>query len=267
MVIGIFDSGLGGLSVWRELRKIISGQFIYFGDTAHVPYGEKSPAELRSYFQQILRFLTEKQCTSVVVACNTSSVVVLPHVKEQIKIPLYGVVEAALGASLEVCKGRMGIIATKATVESGVYQTEFKRLKPDWDITAQSAPRLVRLVEKGSTNTAEAEEALAEYLEPLKAKNIDTLLLGCTHYPFLIEQIKAIMGPDVEIVDPAFRLASQVKKSVLMGKNDDYQPQSKTEFWVSAHPEQFKQNAEKLLNEQIPPVGLHQILGERTECE
>lgn len=267
MVIGIFDSGLGGLSVWRELRKLHSGNFIYFGDTAHVPYGEKTSAELQCYFRQIVRFLEEKNCASVVVACNTSSVLALPQIKSEVQTQLFGIVDAALNATLAVGKGCVGVLATKATVESGVYQREFRKHKPHWNVFVRSAPKLVKLVEQGRIRDEATKEALVEYLTPLLAEKIDTLLLGCTHYPFLQPLIEEIVGPEVQIVDPAFKLAVQVQKSLneLTLKHVKYN--NETEFWVSAQPEQFRMNAEMLLNEKIPSVNLHQILGERAECE
>lgn len=267
MVIGIFDSGLGGLSVWRELRKLFNGRFIYFGDTAHVPYGDKTSTELQCYFRQIVRFLEEKNCLSIVVACNTSSVLALSQIKPEVQAQLFGIVDAALSATITVGKGRIGVLATKATVESGVYQREFQKHKPDWNVFVKSAPQLVKLVEQGRIRDQETKEVLVEYLNPLLEEKIDTLLLGCTHYPFLQSLIEEIVGPDVQIVDPAFNLATQVHESLgeLTVKSEILY--NETEFWVSAQPEQFKMNAEILLNEKIPSVSLHQILGERAECE
>ncbi len=258
MIIGIYDSGLGGLSVWRKLRGVVNAKLIYFGDTAHMPYGEKSPAQLQSYFWQIYRFFEKKQVQAVVMACNTSSAVVLPAVQDQAPLPVIGIIEAGLRATLPAARGRVGLLATTATVKSGVYQQRLKKLRPDWSITAVSAAKLVPLVEEGLIEGQEVEEALALYLAPLLAAGIDTLLLGCTHYPFLSKAIARLAG-NVKIVDPALALALEVKERFC--SFNSLQAAGSSEFWVSAEPAKFQSTAEKLLGGEIPPVKLHRMPG------
>lgn len=263
MVIGIYDSGLGGLSVWRELRQHLSPALLYFGDTAHIPYGEKTSTQLQSYFWDILAFLKSKECVGVVVACNTASALVLPEVKEKAGIPLIGIIEGAVQATLAVGQGKVGVLATRATTESGVYQRAFRIARPSWQVFVHSAPRLAPMVEQGQISGPLARQIVEEYLTPLLEKNIDTLLLGCTHYPFLHPIIEEIVGSGVRIVDPAFTLAKQVSEWLPnLGKVENCQRRG-TEFWVSDKPEKFQKTAHLLLHEDIPSVGLYQASGER----
>lgn len=261
MIIGVYDSGLGGLSVWRELRQL-DVEIVYFGDTAHVPYGEKTPAQLQGFFWEILRFLQGKGCEAVVMACNTASAIVLPAVKSGAPIPLFGIIEAGVQGCLKVGKGRLGLLATRATVESGVYQRAFGKERPQWLVFGQSAPQLASLVEQGKATEQATKALVAEYLAPLLAQDVDTLLLGCTHYPFLRPLIEEIVGPEVQIVDPAPILVQHISDWLVradLGRNNSG---SSTEFWVSAHPDRFRAVAHSLLQEEIPSVGLHQLSGE-----
>lgn len=263
LVIGIYDSGLGGLSVWRELRRRTHAQLIYFGDTAHVPYGEKTPDQLEGYFWNIVGFFQEKGCQGVVVACNTSSALVLPRVHGKIQLPVFGIIESAVQAALAVSKGRVGVLATRGTVASGVYQQAFRQASPQGQVFVKSAPRLVPLVEQGQITSQTTRQALQEYLEPLLAKKIDTLLLGCTHYPFLQELLEDLVGSDVTIVDPAPTVARQLQASLPNHGKGQEESSRQTEFWVSSEPHRFREMAELLLKEKLPPVGFHHMSGER----
>ena len=264
-MIGIYDSGLGGLSVWRELRQYTSAQLLYFGDTSHVPYGEKTPAQLESYFWDIVGFFLSQGCQGVVVACNTSSALVLPRVMGKLQVPVFGILESAVRATLEVSDGRIGILATRGTVDSGAYQGAFSRVAPDVQVFMQSAPLLVPLVEQGQVKSQVTRQVLQEYLDPLIARDIDTLLLGCTHYPFLYELIEELLGAHVHIVNPAPQLALQVAEmfpNLATSPTDD--PNKTTQFWVSGDPHTFKTTAELLLQERLPAVGFHHMAGEKT---
>lgn len=263
MVIGIYDSGLGGLSVWRYLKQHTNVQLLYFGDTAHVPYGEKTPLQLQGYFWDILDFFRTKGCQGVVVACNTSSALVLPQVRGLVKIPVIGIIEGAVEAVSQVSAGRVGVLATRATAASGVYQAALQKALPHGEVFVQSAPNLVPLVEQGLIEADSTKKALAEYLTPLLNQKIDTLLLGCTHYPFLLGLIAELAGPSVKIVDPAPTVALKVRQALpeLMALTE--LPNAATEFWVSSDPKRFQNMAELLLQERISPVGLHHMPGER----
>lgn len=255
MVIGIYDSGVGGLSIWRELRRRLKTRLIYFGDTAHVPYGEKTAAQLESYFWNIIEFFQSRGCAGAVVACNTTSTLVLPRVQDKVDLPVLGIVEGALEATLAAGGGRVGILATRATVESGVYQRALQAARPDWQVYAQSAPRLVPLVEQGQVGDAETERAVREYLLPLLERKIETLLLGCTHYPFLQPLLEKVVGSGVRIVDPAPFIALKAEKTWPgLARSGTYLG---SEFWVSAQPEVFRRTARDLLREEIPQVRLY----------
>lgn len=263
MVIGVYDSGLGGLSVWRELRRTITAPFVYFGDTAHVPYGEKSPEQLLTYFWNIYDFFQKKNCTSIVVACNTASALVLPRIQDKVALPVYGVIEGAVEATIAVSKGCVGILATQATIASGVYQRAFSQIRPEWQVFGQSAPRLAPLIEQGQIKGEVVKGALQEYLTPLLNQNVDTILLGCTHYPFLRPYIEEIVGPTIQLVDPARTLALKIQESLPVNL-DGVGMEQQTEFYVNAYPERFQQVAELLLQEEISAVKLYCFSGERT---
>ncbi len=263
-MIGIYDSGLGGLSVWRELRQYTSAQLLYFGDTSHVPYGEKSPAQLEGYFWDIVGFFLSQGCQGVVVACNTSSALVLPRVEGKVRVPVFGIIESAVRATLEVSNGRIGVLATRGTAESGAYQRAFSQASPSAQVFVESAPRLVPLVEQGQVKEQITRQALREYVEHLMAQGIDTLLLGCTHYPFLQETIGELVGEDVHIVNPAPQLAVQVAEVFPnLVKGNEKEPSKETQIWVSGDPHTFKTTAELLLQERLPAVGFHHMAGEK----
>lgn len=254
MVIGIYDSGLGGLSVWRELHSL-NCPLVYFGDTAHVPYGEKTPAQLMDYFQASLAFFASRGCKSIVVACNTTSAVVLPRVKKELKLPVVGMIENAVRAVSKVSEGRIGVLATRATANSGVYQKALAEAMPQSKVFVQSAAELVPLVEQGEVKGELAKQAARKYIEPLLAEKIDTLLLGCTHYSFLLEPITKVAGRYIKIVDPAPEVALQVQATLT--DNCTSTEVTGTEFWVSAHPEKFGDMAELVLGKKLPAVNLH----------
>ena len=264
MVIGIYDSGVGGLSVWRELRQYTKAKLLYFGDTCHVPYGEKTPEQLESYFWGIVGFFMELGCQGVVVACNTSSALALPRVKDRVALPVFGIIESAVRATLAVSKGRVGILATRATAASGVYERSFRQVCPEGQVFVQSAPRLVPLIEQGQIESQVTRDALREYLAPLLEQGVDTLLLGCTHYPFLQELLVDLVGSSVSIVDPAPALALQVTEALADLDENAGEGGALTEFWVSGDPIAFKDTAERLLQERLPTVQLHPLSGERT---
>ena len=252
MSIGIYDSGLGGLSVWRELRSKIRAPLVYFGDTAHLPYGDKSPEQLREYFRASLAFLESTGCQFIVVACNTTSSVVLPKIKHLLRLPVVGMIEGAVEAVCSAGGRRIGVLATQATAASGVYQNALGDALPGSEVLVQGAPELVPLVEAGEISGPRARTALEKYMEPLLAQGIDSLLLGCTHYSFLAEPITQLLGGEVRLIDPAPAVAGQVQAAWPGAEVSG----AETEFWVSAQPKKFKATAELILGEVLPPVYL-----------
>ena len=218
--IGVFDSGVGGLTVMREImRQMPDERIIYFGDTARVPYGNKSKETVIRYSQQIIRFLQTKDVKAIVIACNTASACALEAVEKSLDIPIIGVISAGSRAAVEATRnGKIGIIGTEATIRSGVYSEEMKRLREDIEVTGKPCPLFVPLVEEGLLHDSVTDEIASRYLACLKGKYIDTLVMGCTHYPLLRSTFKRLMGDDVTLVNPAYETAVELKE--LLEKNE-----------------------------------------------
>ena len=210
--LGVFDSGIGGLTVARALfERLPRESVIYFGDTARVPYGPKSPDTVRRYSGEILAFLLKRGVKAVVVACNTSTAHALEFLKERSPVPVVGVIEPGARAAVAATKtGVIGVIGTAGTVASGAYERAIKALRPDARVHAQPCPLFVPLVEEGWFEHPAAELIAREYLEPLRRANVDVLVLGCTHYPLLKSQLARVMGPAVKLVDSAEETAKVV---------------------------------------------------------
>ena len=218
--IGIFDSGVGGLTVLRELTRALPQEdTIYFGDTARVPYGTKSPDTVIRYSQEIAAFLTKQDIKLLVVACNTASAVALPTLRRTLPIPVVGVIEPGAKRAVEVTRsGIVGIIGTSGTVRSSAYSRAIKRLNPSISVLARPCPLFVPLAEEGWTDNQVAQMTAHLYLDELRQANIDTLVLGCTHYPLLKKIIADVMGPSVTLVDSAEETARTVA-AILKDKN------------------------------------------------
>lgn len=255
--IGLFDSGLGGLTVAEEVFRQMPGEeVIYFGDTAHVPYGGRSEEELIGFAYAIIGFLIAQGAKYIIFACNTSSSISLGIMRRRYQVPMMGLVEPGAVAAARVTKNkRIGVIATEATVRSGAYQQAIRAVCPGVRVYAQAAPLLVPLVEAGKVATPEAEAALRSYLAPLQAAGIDTLLLGCTHYPFFIPLIKKILGPGVALVDPAAATVSAAKQDMeRRGMLHNSLPDPSHRFFVSGDAAQFTVLARNFTNRKLPPV-------------
>lgn len=207
--IGVFDSGVGGLSIAGRLMTDAPQLFIhYYGDTAHVPYGNRPASEVTHLVETIVEYLVESGVSAVVMACNTSNALALDRVRSWCPVPVVGIIDpAAEAAVLRTRNGRIGLIANPLTAASGAYDRACRNALGHLNFGVQvfpmGCPKLVPLIESGQVGTREAREALWEYLAPLQMEQIDTLILGCTHYPFLRPLIQELLGPDVEIIDPA----------------------------------------------------------------
>ncbi len=212
--IGVFDSGLGGLTAVRELSRLLPEEdIIYFGDTGRVPYGGRSRETIIRYARQDVAFLRTFELKAVVIACGTVSSTALDVLAQESDIPVWGVVEpAAVAAAQATRNGRIGLIGTQASIRSGAYERRISSLRPDAQVMATACPLFVPLVENGRFQAGDmvAETVAAEYLQPLKDAGIDTLMLGCTHYPLLKGIIGAFMGPEVALVDVGAECARQV---------------------------------------------------------
>lgn len=210
--IGIFDSGVGGLTVLRELiRALPQEDTIYFGDTARVPYGTKSPDTVIRYSQEIASFLMTRDIKLLVVACNTASAVALPTLRKMLPVPVVGVIEPGARRAVEVSKsGVVGVIGTAGTIRSSAYSRAIKRLNPAISVLAKPCPLFVPLAEEGWIDNEIARLTAHQYLDELRQAGVDSLVLGCTHYPLLKKIIGETMGPRVTLVDSAEETARTV---------------------------------------------------------
>ncbi|HWQ76274.1 MAG TPA: glutamate racemase [Syntrophomonas sp.] len=238
--IGVFDSGVGGLTVVRSLLEQLPGEsFIYFGDTAHLPYGSKSQAELFQYARSIVGFLLEREVKAIVVACGTHSSVTLPVMERECPVPILGVVKAGADAAAEASRnGKIGIIATQATVNNGSYGQHIIARGP-YQVFSSPCPGFVPLVEAGIFSGKELEEAMQEYIAPLLKQGIDTLLLGCTHYPFLSEAIAGFAGPEVTLIDPAVGTVAALASILAQKDIMSTAAQGDGQFFVSGNDQSF----------------------------
>ncbi len=214
--LGVFDSGIGGLTVARALfDRLPRESVIYFGDTARVPYGPKSPDTVRRYSGEILTYLLHRGVKAVVVACNTSTAHALEHLKACSPVPVVGVIEPGARAAAAASRsGRIGVIGTAGTIASGAYERAIKAIRPDATVYARACPLFVPLVEEGWFDHPATELIGREYLEPLSRAGVDVLVLGCTHYPLLKPLLSRVMGPGVTLIDSAEESANAVKREI-----------------------------------------------------
>ena len=212
--IGVFDSGIGGLTVVRALLEQLPGeQLIYFGDTARVPYGPKSPETVRRYSLQIAEWLQSQDVKAIVIACNTATAHALDALRESLTIPVVGVVEPGARAAMQRSQQKViGVIGTAGTIASGAYERAIHRLAADATVHATACPLFVPLVEEGWTDHQATRLIAAEYLEPMRDAGVDTLVLGCTHYPLLAPVIAEVMGSNVVLIDSAEETARETAR-------------------------------------------------------
>ncbi|MBN2407115.1 MAG: glutamate racemase [Elusimicrobia bacterium] len=253
--IGIFDSGMGGLTVLDAVRKRLPGEnIIYFGDTAHLPYGNKSPESIIKYSLSIADFFREKGVKLMVVACNTASVYSLGILKEKMDFPVIGVVESGVEAAVDSAKDAIGIIGTYGTIKSGVYQKQIKEKKRDVRIYPKACPLFVPLVEEGWIEHEVTELIAGIYLSDIR-DSIEALILACTHYPLIKGVISRVVGRDVRIIDSAMEVAKAVEKTMQeSGLSGDSSGTAASDFYVSDAPELFREKSSLFLGRGIETV-------------
>ena len=250
--IGVFDSGVGGLTVAREImRNLPSEKIVYFGDTARVPYGSKSKETVIRYSRQIIRFLQEQQVKAIVVACNTASAFALDTVRDEFDIPIIGVIESgAKVAAARTRNKRVGIIGTVGTVGSGIHAQYLKKLDPGITVFGKACPLFVPLVEEGWLHDPVTVEVASRYLKELQDKDVDTLILGCTHYPLIRSTIRQVMGEEVCLVNPAYETALELGKLLEeqgLSSTGTEQKEFPYRFYVSDLADEFKEFANSIL--------------------
>ena len=250
--IGVFDSGVGGLTVVREImRQIPNERIVYFGDTARVPYGSKSKETVTKYSRQIVRFLETQNVKAIVIACNTASAYALEQIEKEIKVPIIGVVKpGAVTAARATQNGKVGVIATEGTIQSEIYTQYIKELKQDASVIGKACPLFVPLVEEGLLEDPVTDEIAQRYLSVLIDSGIDTLILGCTHYPLIRSTVGRVMGERVTLVNPAYETAIELKR--LLEEHQMLQDEkpalgtNQYQFFVSDGADKFQQFANNI---------------------
>lgn len=248
--IGVFDSGVGGLTVAREIMRQLPGEdMVYFGDTARVPYGSKSKKTVMKYSKQIVRFLRTKNVKAIVVACNTASALALDEIAEELDIPIIGVVKPGAKMAVDTTKtGNVGIIGTESTIKSGIYNDYIRELNPEVTVVSKACPLFVPLVEEGLLEDRVTDDIVARYLQVMKEYKVDSLVLGCTHYPLIRNTIERFMGNEVRLVNPAFETAKCLKE--LLAENNMLNQSNKKpeyEYYVSDGVDKFISFADSVL--------------------
>ncbi len=251
--IGVFDSGVGGLTVAREImRQIPKERIVYFGDTARVPYGTKSRDTVIRYSRQIVRFLKTRNVKAIVIACNTASAYALETLRAELDLPIIGVVKpGARVAARASTGGNIGVIGTEATVGSHIYRDYIQSLRPEARVCEKACPLFVSLVEEGWLKDPVTEAVAQRYLQEMKERQVDTLILGCTHYPLIRSTVGKVMGENAVLVNPAYETAIELRE-LLKREEMDNQGHNKTEenpyeFFVSDAAERFKAFANSIL--------------------
>ncbi len=251
--IGIFDSGVGGMTVAREvMRQMPEEKIVYFGDTARVPYGSKSKSTILKYSRQIVRFLMTKDVKAIVIACNTASAFALEEVSKEIDIPIIGVIKPGAKVAADSTKNRkIGVIGTEGTIRSGLYTKLLRQLDSSIEVVGKACPLFCPLVEEGMWHDSVTDEIARRYLEGMKKEEVDTLILGCTHYPLIRSTIRNIMGEGIQLVNPAYETAVSLRrilewKDLTTEKHIDSK-EEQYDFYVSDDPEKFQQFANSIL--------------------
>lgn len=265
--IGVFDSGIGGLTVVKSLNTFLPNEsIIYFGDTARVPYGSKSNSTVIEYSLQNADFLYKKNIKLIVVACNTASSIALDELRKKFNVPVIGMIEPGAKAALNATKnGNIGIIGTESTVSNKAYSKTLLSLNPEVKVTEKACPLFVPLAEEGWTNHKATKLIAEEYLTELKVSGIDTLILGCTHYPILKNIIQEVVGENVTLIDSGSAASSEVENYLNgRGIKNTSNDLGFHEYYVSDVPKKFKTIAERFLGkeiENIHKVDLEELIG------
>jgi len=251
--IGVFDSGVGGLSVLRAIRaQMPEESIIYFGDQGHIPYGPRPMEQIRSFSEAITGFLLEHHAKIIVVACNTASAAALKYLRDTFPdVSFVGMEPAVKPAAEQTLTGKVGVLATPATFQGALYASVVERFANGVELLQNTCPGLVQQIEWGNLQSAETLRILTEALLPMLEKNIDTVVLGCTHYPFVIPMIQQIVGDNVRVIDPAPAVAKQVRRILETNRlKNPSDTNGDVKFYTSGDPEELKSLLSRLLGEE-----------------
>ena len=252
--IGVFDSGLGGLTVLKEMMDMLPNEnIIYFGDTARVPYGPRTEEEVRKFTFQAINFFISKNVKAVVIACNTATARALDEAQKRYDIPIIGVIEAGAKTAIKHTKNKtIGVIGTEGTIDSRAYNVELNRLDSDVKVVSKACPLFVPIVEDGWANTMISYYTVNKYLDELKTSSIDTLVLGCTHYPHLQKEIGEVMGEDVILINPAKETVMTLRNLLEEKKmNRIAENKGKCKYYSSNSPSRFAKVASEIMKQTI----------------
>jgi len=238
--IGVFDSGVGGITVLKRLTaEMPEENYIYFGDTARVPYGEKTREQLLEFGREILDWYRQCNVKMVLMACNTSSSVILDIVKQEYEFPILGLINPAAEYIADLDIKRVGLIATSATVKSSAYQKAINKLDPEKEVYQMPCPGLVELVESGSVSSKEARDLLSKYISPLIEKNVEKIILGCTHYPYFSDIIFDLTQNNEILIDPGIYLVKAAKEKLNAMELNNVSGSGSRKYFVSSNPDKF----------------------------
>jgi glutamate racemase len=259
--IGVFDSGLGGLTVLREISRALPLEsLIYLGDSARLPYGTKSASTIVRYTREAAAHLLERDIKMLVIACNTATAAALGTMQQELDIPVLGVIEPGAAAAVAASRGRIGVIATEGTIRSGAYRKALHAIDPGLEIREAACPLFVPLAEEGWANTRVCQEIAGIYLEPLLDEKIDTLVLGCTHYPILRSTIRKVAGAKVKVIDSAEATAHAVARELRrLGIHSTRRPETRCRFLVTDDAVRFRRIAAEFLDYRIENLELVEL--------
>ena len=265
-IIGVFDSGLGGLTVFKHfLKNLPEYNYIYLGDNARLPYGEKSQETIYEYSREAVDFLFKEGCNLIIIACNTASAQALRRLQQEYLPTNYpdrkilGVIRPLAEKFAGRQVNKIGVIGTKSTIKSKAYEIEIQKINPNIKVEEMSSPLLVPLIEEGWAKKPETKMILKKYLHPLKTKQIEALILGCTHYPFLLSEIRKIMGKRISVPDPGQVISANLKTYLAKHPELKLEPSDKKmrSYFTTDDPKKFKELGEKFLNGKI--ISIQQV--------
>jgi len=266
--IGVFDSGVGGLTVLSEIRDRLPYEHtVYFGDTARVPYGPRETAEVRWFSYEIVRYLVERDVKMVVIACNTATAAALRTLQRSFEVPIVGVIEpGARAAVLETRSRRVGVMATRLTAKSGAYRRAVHSLDAGIEVHEQPCPEFVPLIEKGVVDGPELEGIARGYAGPLKDEGVDAVILGCTHYPLISATINRALGPEVRLISSAGQTALEVGRMLSrrghLRRPRNAEDRGNATYVCSADPDEFATLGSRFLDEEIEAVAAAEVFAE-----